>query len=112
LTTIIFTVDNIVNKTITITLPKIVQILFANNEIKVANIPKIAKAIKLENNMETTNPPTSASVTSFNRKVNGAINIDIKAKKKLKQKKTTNLINVALLLLMGLDNNINSVPSS
>jgi hypothetical protein len=100
------------NKTIITTFAKIVQILLANKEIKVANMPKIIKIIKLENSIDTTKPDTSLEDTSFSKNVSGAITKDIKVKKNEKAKNKKNLIIVILLRLMGLDNKINSVPSS
>jgi hypothetical protein len=89
-----------------------VQILLANNETKVANIPYVIRIVKLENNNDNVKPLTCAAVTSLKIKVMGALISVIKAKAKLKEKKSMNLAMVVLVRLIGLVTKISSVPSS
>jgi hypothetical protein len=89
-----------------------VQILFANKEINVANIPKITRPIKLANKSDWTNPQTCAPVTSLKIKVMGALISVNSEKTNVKEKKSMNLAHVIFERLIGFDSNNNSVPLS
>jgi hypothetical protein len=105
-------VETIINITTNITLARIVHILLANNDIKVASIPKITKIMKLENNKDITKLLTCAAVTSLKIKVNGALINESNENAKANAKKSTNLAMVAFVRLIGLVTKISSVPSS